>query len=240
MENIGIFLERGPEGPWMGHLAGLAGCCWIRDSREACIAASQSERLRFAAFLAERGIDTGFECGESASVECLEEVHTLGGAVGESGSAMALFASDADTVYISVYWPRVLCLAESIVETASSIDVSRWAIRPVPGRRSLEEVFEHLGNCVWWYCSRIDDALADWEDAGLSFKERFLAFLPLAEDFYRRYPPERASSAFVPKRHPAEDPLEPWNFGKSLRRQGEHLWEHLGYLQRDIESYRGG
>jgi hypothetical protein len=40
----------------------------------------------------------------------------------------------------------------------------------------------------------------------------------------------------VPARYPTDDPTEQWTLAKVIRRQAEHLWEHLGTIERDAAS----
>jgi len=172
-------------------------------------------------------------------------MQTAGGPVGASGSPMALFARD-----------RVPVASQDVLEALSVAeriwkDITTWIDRlspaqrrkpPSPGKRTIEETLEHFGNCFWWYCSRIDDGLPEWPDAGLSQEERADSFLKLA----RAWCLERAAaesaivSPNVPKRYPTDDPLEEWTLAKVIRRQAEHLWEHRGTLGRDVARIRCG
>jgi predicted RNase H-like HicB family nuclease len=237
---IQICLERGQDGPWMGHWPRLPGCCWIRPTHAACLAAAMNEILAWVAFLDEQPApDSGLPrpAGDDTA-QAAEERTGQAGVVGESGAAMALFDIDGHPPGLNTLWPVVMTTAAAITALAGTVEPGNWNSRPHPNRRSLDDVFRHLGNCLWWYCSRLDDTLPEWPDGGLTPLERFNNFLPLARQYYAEWPADRIQQVTVPHRYPSADPAEPWQYGKSLRRQAEHLREHLYYLQRDIDSYR--
>jgi len=226
-----LYLERGPEGPWMAHAPSLPGACWLDLDETACLKRAADEMGRHAARLG--------RAPPAGPYVVAGRVLNTTGVVGESGSPMARFSCDASPPGIAAVWPAVERLARLIVETARGVPAGLRATRPREGGRSLDEVFVHLGNCVWWYCSRIDEGLSEWPDAWLAPEDRFLAFLPLSRNFYGNYPEERKGLVHVPARYPTSDRAEDWNYGKSLRRQAEHLAEHLSYLELDLDGYLG-
>jgi hypothetical protein len=238
---IDLLVERSAgSGPWMAHWVGGPGCCWIESNHDTLIRRAAAEAGRYAewrrAWQQAFGLPTG-------AARVVEEVQTAGGPVGVSGSPMALFARDRAPVAI----PNVLESFDvadqawiDIKRLIASLSTAQRSSPPSVAKRTIEETLEHLGNCFWWYCSRIDDELPEWPDAGLSFEERADAFLRLARSWCR----ERADvdgpavPLKVPARYPTDDPTEQWTLAKVIRRQAEHLWEHLGAIERDVATLR--
>jgi hypothetical protein len=160
---------------------------------------------------------------------------------------MALFARDCAPVAIP-HVTEAFDVADhawaDIARRIARLGSAQRSTPPSAGKRSIEETLEHLGNCFWWYCSRIDDGLPDWPDAGLSFEERADAFLRRARAWCRERAgtggPAASGPAVVPTRYPTDDPEEQWTLAKVIRRQAEHLWEHLGTVERDAGGDRDG
>jgi len=238
---IDLLVERSArDGPWMAHWVDGPGCCWIACDHALLVRRAAAEAGRYAEW--RRAWQPAFGLPGGAAMVA-EEVQTAGGPVGVSGSPMALFIRDRAPVAI----PKVL---ESFdVADHAWIDIKRLiallgsaqrSSPPFAAKRTIEETLEHLGNCFWWYCSRIEDELPEWPDAGLSFEERADAFLRRS----RSWCLERAGvdgpsvSVKVPARYPTDDPTEQWTLAKVIRRQAEHLWEHLDTIERDVAALR--
>jgi hypothetical protein len=224
----------------MAHWVDGPGSCWIDSDHDTLIRRAAAEAGRYAEW--RRAWQPGFDLPEGAA-RVVEEVQTAGGPVGVSGSPMALFARDHAPVAI----PSVLEFFD--VADQAWIDIERLiallssaqrSTPPSAGKRTIEETLEHLGNCFWWYCSRIDDELPEWPDAGLSFEERAGSFLRLARSWglARAEIDGSAVPVKVPARYPTDDLKEQWTLAKVIRRQAEHLWEHLGTIERDVATLR--
>jgi hypothetical protein len=236
---INLLIERSAKGgPWMAHWTGGIGCCWIDDDRDELIRRAVAEAGRYAEWRQGRQPDFSPPSGEARVVE---EVQTAGGPVGTSGSPMALFARDRSQGAV----PNVTEAFDvadhiwgDIERLIAPLSPSQRSTLPSPGKRTIEQTLEHLGNCFWWYCSRIDDELPEWPDAGLSQEERADAYLRSARAWCieRAATGDATASVKVPTRYPTDDPTERWTFAKVIRRQAEHLWEHRGVLERDVTS----
>lgn len=236
---IDLLVERSAKGgPWMAHWVGGTGCCWIENDRDALIQQAAAETARYVSW--RRAWDSHFPLA-SGEARILEAMQTAGGPVGASGSPMALFARDrAPAVSRDVVesfdvanhaWNDITTLIDRLGPT-------QWSTPPSHGKRTIEETLEHLGNCFWWYCSRIDDELPEWPDAGLPQEERADAYLRLAREWCLERVAAKGAivSPNVPKRYQTDDPLEEWTFAKVIRRQAEHLWEHRGTMERDVSK----
>jgi len=161
--------------------------------------------------------------------------HVPGAPVWESGNAAVLFEwdrqglSDADVHVHLRFLRRTL---DEIRECASAVSHDRLRERPRRGRRSIDETLEHIGNCVWWYCSRIDDELPEpIEPPGEDPLDRINRLLDGAEAFLSAIPLAERATIHVPTRFPTKNPNEPWTHTKAFRRQAEHAWAHLRGLR---------
>ncbi len=96
------------------------------------------------------------------------------------------------------------------------------------GRRTREQTLIHMGNCTWWYCSRIDDGLREpGHECPSEPRARLAQLLDFAERWLLALPPRVRTRVVVPRRFPSADPQEAWTAGKVLRRLAEHEFEHL-------------
>ena len=216
------------------------GCCWIDSNHDTLIRRAAAEAGRYAEW--RRAWQPGSDLPTGAT-RVVEEVHTAGGHVGVSGSPMALFARDRAPVAIPNVLESFDVAGQAWIDIERLIALLSSAQRSVPpsaGKRTIEETLEHLGNCFWWYCSRIDDELPEWPDAGLSFEKRAGSFLRQAGSWCleRAEFDSSAVSVKIPARYPTDDPAEQWTLAKVIRRQAEHLWEHLGTIERDVAILR--
>ena len=152
-----------------------------------------------------------------------------------SGNPAALFTFDLyplddPAVYAHLRFTRhVLRRVSSIIEP---IQESLRAQKPDSEHRSINEMLTHIGNCVWWYCSRIDDELPEPDEpAHEAPLKRIERLLDQAERYLSRVPASERNIVHIPARFKTIDPNEQWTHTKVCRRQAEHMWEHLSELQ---------
>lgn len=224
----------------MAHWVGSPGCCWIDSDRDSLLRRAASEAGRYAAWRI--SWQPGFSPPSGAG-RVLEEARTAGGPVGASGSPMAIFAHDRAPVLSAVAGESFDVAVHAwtdIVRLIGGLNPAERSVPPSAGRRTIEQTLEHLGNCFWWYCSRIDEGLPEWPNAGLSFEARAGVFLWQARAWCLERAGTRGSGVTetVPTRYPTDDPAERWTLGKVVRRQAEHLWEHLATVERDVGTLR--
>ena len=236
---IDLLVERSAKGgPWMAHWVDGIGCCWIDRDWDALAHRAKAEAGRYAAWRSAWQRGFGLPSGEARVVET---VQTGGGPVGVSGSPMAICAGDRAPAAITNVIEAFEVADHAWIELErliARLTPARRSIPPSTGKRTIEETLEHLGNCFWWYCSRIDDDLPEWPDAGLSPEERARSFLRMARAWCikRAEADSRTVPVKVPARYPTDDPTEQWTLGKVIRRQAEHLWEHRETIERDTAS----
>lgn len=120
-----------------------------------------------------------------------------------------------------------------------SLSRSQLLKKPDSESRSSGEILTHIGNCVWWYCSRLDDSLPEPDDV---IEETPLHRIDRLFDHAKEYlisvPQSLRKTVHVPSRYQTNDPLEKWTHTKTCRRQAEHAWEHLGELMQILSQDR--
>ncbi|HEY5271218.1 MAG TPA: hypothetical protein VII97_12855 [Anaerolineales bacterium] len=105
--------------------------------------------------------------------------------------------------------------------------------KPAVQYRSVDETLTHIGNCVWWYCARIDDELPEPDErAEETPMVRIERLLEAAGEYLLAVPLQARTTVHVPSRFLTLDPREAWTHTKVCRRQAEHLWEHLQTLSK--------
>lgn len=110
------------------------------------------------------------------------------------------------------------------------------AWKPAPDRRSLAETLIHIGDCIWWYCSRLDGGLLELESPpDESPIERVGRLVEEAEELLLAVPLSARAEIHIPARFPSADPHEKWTHTMVCRRQAEHLWEHLQGIGRAVQ-----
>ncbi len=173
-----------------------------------------------------------------ANLQVVEAEHVVGAPVWESGNPAVLFQFDHrplddDTVVSHLRF--TLRVLEKMRELVTSLSPAQRARRPEPNRRSLDGTLTHIGNCIWWYCSRINDALPEPNDVpDESPMGRIARLFPAAESYLLNVPLSARATVYIPTRFPTEDPQERWTHTKVCRRQAEHVWAHLPGLKVDF------
>jgi hypothetical protein len=201
---------------------------WLCDERLADVARALAEG-------ALRQVAEGSVAAEARIAE-----HVPGAPVWESGNAAVLFERDLrplDEGSIVAHLRFVRRVLDRIRDAVEPLLPVGRGQRPAPGRRSIDETLDHVGNCVWWYCSRIDDDLPEPEEVpGEDPLDRIDRLFEIAEPFLLAVPPAERAWIHVPQRFRTKDPTERWTHTKVCRRQAEHVWEHLPGLRLAVES----
>ncbi|MGB2982466.1 MAG: hypothetical protein WBC63_01235 [Candidatus Bipolaricaulia bacterium] len=234
----------------LGHVPALPGLCF-RAETVADVESLAPVRIReYADWLAGNGLgDLTPEVAQLASrgraassLRIVVAEHVAGAPVWESGNAAVLFerdlhllGDDGVTAHLR-FTRRALDEMREIVERLPD---EKRAWKQDLGRRSVDETLEHVGNCVWWYCSRIDDAFPEPEEpSGESPWDRIDRLFEIAEHYLQSVPFAERSRIHVPTRFLTKDPHERWTHAKVCRRQAEHVWAHLPGLRSAVESVR--
>ena len=177
-----------------------------------------------------------------AHLQVVETEHVVGSPVWESGNPAVLFQFDrrplSDDIVAShlCFIRRVL---EKMRELVTPLSPEQRTRKPGADRRSVDETLTHIGNCIWWYCSRIDDELPEPDDIpDESPLDRIDRLFAAAETYLLGVPLSASATIHIPSRFPTEDPHECWTHTKVCRRQAEHVWAHLPSLKFVAEGLR--
>jgi predicted RNase H-like HicB family nuclease/uncharacterized damage-inducible protein DinB len=229
-----VNLEHGKQW-WYAHVAELPGCFTRGDSREAVLADLEEATAKHLTFLRVHGRHRKDELSGFAVIEEVEDIPELG----ESGGAVALFASDKSPISAREFdlflrlmqWNReeLLALVQPVPEDVRNA-------RAVPGKRTLNETLRHITNAEEWYISRLSRvSQKDYEDYVRNLRrghgtqtilERLVttrrgAVHTLEKLFARGKPGVFTRTAYT------SHPEEKWTFRKVLRRFVEHEREHI-------------
>ncbi len=219
----------------LGHVPALPGLCFRARTAEEAEAIASSRIVEYAAWLrAESMIDLTPETANaegSSGLRIVVAEHVAGAPVWESGNAAVLFRYDLrplDDRAVAARLRFVRRVLDRMRDAIAPLSASERARRPAPDRRSVDETLEHVGNCVWWYCSRIDDDLPEPDERpGEDPFDRIDRLFDVAEPYLLSVPCAVRSTVHVPTRFPTADPTERWTHTKVCRRQAEHVWAHL-------------
>lgn len=228
----------------LGHVPALPGLSF-RAPTAAAAGAIASERIaEYVAWLrAEALTDLTPETAACTEIQGSSDVGVVaecleGAPVWESGNAAVLFERDLkpladDAVRAHLRFTRRAF--DRMRGAVFGLASAERASRPAPDRRSIDDTLEHVGNCVWWYCSRIDDELPEPEDLpGEDPLDRIDRLFEIAEVYLLTVPLAERATVHVPTRFLTSDPNERWTHTKVCRRQAEHAWDHLRGLSRSV------
>lgn len=229
----------------LGHVPVLPGCCFraknVAGLKNVALARiSEYARWLLAVDLGDLTSETAtlarrVRTGDLSDIQVIEAERLAGSPVWESGNPAVLFQHDLrplDAAAVAGHLRFVRRVLEEMRELATPLSSAQRAQRPATDRRSVDETMEHIGNCVWWYCSRIDDELPEPDEpAGESPLDRIDRLFDAAEAHLPAVPFSARTTVHVSTRFPTSDPHERWTHTKVCRRQAEHVWAHLPGLK---------
>ena len=234
----------------LGHIPALPGLCFRAENAAALTEVAPARIGEYAGWLSAEGLSDLTPRAMELSRRVLAKQpsitqiviaeHLAGSPVWESGNPAVLFEHDlrpldnATVVSHLRFTRRVL---QEIRELVAPLSVEQRARRQAPDRRSIDETLTHLGNCIWWYCSRIDDELPEPDEpVDESPLDRIDPLFTAAETYLLSIPYSTRTTVHVPTRFLTKDPDERWTHTKVCRRQAEHVWAHLPGLKSAVQS----
>jgi len=240
-----LLVEVVPGESSFGHLPALPGLCFRAKEVSNLESVALAQIAAYARWLLAEGlVDLTPEAAavvhrlrtdSLAAIQVIEVERREGWPLWVSGNPAVLFRHDHQplgdpTVAAHLRFTRqVLSRIRTLVEPLSA---AQGASKAAPDRRSIDQTLTHIGNCIWWYCSRIDDELPEPEgDPDELPLDRIDRLLEDATEFLIGIPLGARSTVHVPTRFPTKDSSEPWTHAKVCRRQAEHVWEHLPGIQ---------
>jgi hypothetical protein len=248
-----LLLETVPGHGCFAHIPDLPGLCFRAADPERARTAAIDEMTRYGRWLLDQNL-TGLNPeaaavvqrlrrGPLSAVRAVEVERREGSPVWLSGNPAVLFDRDREALSDAAVTAHIRFtrgVITRICEAARSLSSVQSAWRPTPDGRSMDETLTHIGNCIWWYCSRIDDDLPEPEDRPAEpHVDRIARVLEAAAAYLIAVPLRRRTVVCVPTRFPSDDPGEPWTHAKVCRRQAEHVWEHLPGVSRLLGDARG-
>lgn len=237
---LDLYVEVAPSGAAMGHIPALPGLNFRAASAEEIIPQGLEAVNAYVEWIATRRLtaltpeaQAVFEAISSESLRRVglrERERVAGAPVWESGNAAALFHIDRRVLsneLVDAHLRLVRDLLAWIRSVVTSLSSEQRARTPSPDRRSIDKTLEHIGNCIWWYLSRMDDTLPEPADVeGEDQVDRMERLVELASDTLLGTPLARRKTVYTPTRYPTADREESWTHAKVCRREAEHVWAH--------------
>lgn len=246
---LDLLVEVAPGGAAMGHVPRLPGLIFRAGDVEQLGRVARAKVIDYLRWLAgEHLADLNAttaelekleRAGYGAEILIAERERVPGAPLWISGQPAALFLRDRyaltdDEVAAHVRFTRQVIRRMRLAVAGLAPAERAW--KPAPDRRSLDDTLVHIGDCIWWYCSRLDDGLpAPPADPGEEPIARAARRLELAAEILQSVPLSSRTIIHVPARFLTTDPQEAWTHAKVCRRQAEHAWEHLQGLARAVQ-----
>jgi predicted RNase H-like HicB family nuclease len=251
--SVDLLIEIAPGEGCFGHIPSLPGLCFRANNREELVDDAPSHIRNYIkwmtdehltnlnpviAFLAEQ-----MSLNPSMEIQLVEKERREGAPVWISGNPVVLFDYDLrpmDNGTILAYLNITQQILKGITEIVKTLPQSERTKKPSLQQRSIDEMLTHIGNCIWWYCSRIDDELAEPDEFN---QEPHLARINRLFESAFKYiisvPPSKKTIVHTPTRFKTNDPNEQWTHTKVCRREAEHAWEHLSELSEIVGNAKG-
>jgi len=235
------------------HVPALPGLCFRASDPEEAERIAPGQIIEYSRWLlAEHLVDLNpaaaalvgrARIGNLTDIRVVEVERRKGSPLWISGNPAVLFDHDRgalDDTAVAAHIRFARRVVGRIRAIVAALSPDQRGQKPAVHRRSVDETLTHLGNCVWWYCSRIDDELPEPdEQSGETPMARIERLLEAAAEYLAAVPPQERTIVHVPTRFLTNDPGEAWTHTKVCRREAEHLWEHLQTLGQVIRTARG-
>jgi hypothetical protein len=241
--SLELYVEVAPGGDALVHAPSLPGFS-VKVGR----GASRERRLRadlsvYARWAASHGLGSALRAASALREADWREVETVAGApVWISGNAAVLFSVDRRPLSnreVMAHLDVVAAALSDMAEAVAGLSLEERARGRRTGGRSINETLTHVGNCIWWYASRIDDKLPEpEEDPAEAPLDRCVRLLADARAYLGSISGKARVGVHVPTRFPTYDPSEPWTHAKACRREAEHAWDHLAGVRRAAAATR--
>ena len=245
-----LLLEDAGTDGCLGHIPALPGLCFRAETAAELQSVALARIAEYARWLltedlgdltpATAALTRRMCAGDLSGARVVIAERRKGAPVWESGNPAVLFDYDLkplEGLTVSAHLRFVRRVLDWMRKLVLPLSARQRARRPTPDRRSIDETLEHIGNCVWWYCSRIDDELPEPDEfAGEDPLDRVDRLFAAAETYLLGAPFSARTTVHVPTRFPTSDPQERWTHTKVCRRQAEHVWAHLPGLKTAVRE----
>jgi len=236
----------------LGHVPALPGLNFRADTAMELEKAAPARIREYAQWLSAEGLAdltpetralvSQVQSGDVTGLRAVVTEHCTGALVWDSGNPAVLFEHDHGPLVdgaVAAHLRFVRRILDRMRELITPLSSEQRTRRAALERRSVDETLKHVGNCVWWYCSRIDDDLPEPEEiANEDPLDRIDRLFEIAETFLFAVPLSARATVHIPTRFQTADPNERWTHTKVCRRQAEHAWAHLCGLKRQVPEIR--
>lgn len=245
-----VDIEVAPSGACLAHVPSLPGFNFRADSTSELVACGHKTLSAYIDWLDTHGLaglttTTGAVAERVAAhgisaVRLRPREQVAGAPVWESGNAAALFLVDHRALSDQEVRAHLRFLRDALAwirTVVTPLSPAQRAQVLAPGRRTIDETLYHIGNCVWWYTSRLDDGLPEPPSReGEDPLDRMNRSFALSAEALLQVKPADRTRVHVPTRYPTSDPAEAWTHAKVCRREAEHVWAHRSGLLRDVRA----
>jgi len=243
-----LLVEVAPIDGCFAHIPALPGLCYRAYDPEGAMRIAQDQIANYLKWLLEKELSdlnpkvftlaSWVNSQNFAGVRVIERERRDGAPLWISGNPTVLFEYDhqpLDDTAVRAHLRFVCQIVKSIRAKVDVMHPDHRGRKPTPQIRSIDETLTHIGNCVWWYCSRIDNELPEpIESADETPMARIERLLEAAKKNLLAIPNQSRTTVHIPTRMLTKDPQEAWTHTKVCRRQAEHMWEHLQTLDEEI------
>ncbi len=246
---LDLLIEIAPGGAALGHVPRLPGLCFRAGDAAQLARVAPAKVVDYLRWLVDENLaDLSpltskltrlVKAGYGEEIKVAERERRDGAAVWISGNPAAIFNFDRDPltddeVRAHLRFLRQVVRRMRVMTAGLSPDQRQW--KPAPDRRSIAETLVHVGDCAWWFSSRMDDDLAEPESRPDEEPvDRASRLVDEASEFLLAVPLSERDEVHVPGRFPSADVEEEWTHTKVCRRLAEHSWEHLQGLPRAVQ-----
>lgn len=249
-----LLVEVAPVDGCLAHVPALPGLCYRAYDPEEAERIAREQIVHYSQWLIKEAlIDLNSEIKglvhwvkrqNFMGVQVIEKERRDGFPLWISGNSAVLFEYDhhpLDDPAVSAHLRFVRQVVKCIRVMVAELSPEQREQKPISPNRSVDETLTHIGNCVWWYCTRIDDELPEpderAEEAPMARIERLLE---AAGKTLLATPHQERTTVHTPTRFLTKDPHEAWTYTKVCRRQAEHLWEHVQTMEQEVMIAGGG
>jgi predicted RNase H-like HicB family nuclease len=245
---FGILTEVARDEGCFAHVPTLPGLCFRADDPEEAKRIAVEQIVNYSKWLVvEDLVDLNMETealircariGNFTGVRVVEKERREGSPIWISGNPAVLFDHDRiplDNQTVSAHFRFARQVVNRMRLQISVLSPAQLAYQPAAKVRSVDETLTHIGNCVWWYCARIDDELPEPDErANETPIDRIERLFEAADEYLPAVPLQERTTVHIPTRFLTKDAQEAWTHTKVCRRQAEHLWEHFQTLKQEV------
>jgi hypothetical protein len=250
---LDLLVEIAPGEGCFGHIPSLPGLCYRANDKRALVGTASNQIRKYIEWMIRENLANLNPVIASLServslipslyINLVEREIREGAPLWVSGNPAVLFDYDLhpmDNDTLLAYLDFTQQVLKGIAEIVKALPQSERTKKPSMKQRSIDEMLTHIGNCIWWYCSRIDDELAEPDEINQeSPLARIDRLFENASDYIISVPLSKRAIVHTPTRFRTNDPDEKWTHTKVCRREAEHAWEHLSELSEIAGNAKG-